>query len=77
VHSGGTSTGESVDRWLAGAAGGKRPSVDLVDVGDLEPKADARDRQCRSAGRLGVLADLDDRVADAKLGVATPPLGVS
>jgi hypothetical protein len=77
VHSGGASTGESVDRWLAGAAGGKCSSVDLVDVGDVEPKADARDRRCGSAGGLGMLADLDDRVADAKLGVATPPLGVS
>jgi hypothetical protein len=43
--------------------------MSLVDITDIEAKTDARDRWCYSVRRVRVFTYLDNRVANAELGV--------
>ena len=57
------------------APAARAPGVGLVAVGHDQPEAHPGQRFGRAAGGVGVLADLDDALADAQLGVPDPARG--
>lgn len=58
-----------VRRWVARCAGSEGTSVGLVDVGHVQPQADARDDLGLPVRCAGMLADLQQGVAELELGV--------
>lgn len=59
-----------VRRWVARCAGSEGTSVGLVDVGHVQPQADARDDLGLPVCCAGMLADLQQGVAELELGVS-------